>query len=100
LLGNSAAGPKAKALFDTSGSVRFLERLRRSRPLDSRDVDEVSAVSDSLWVRLRCAMMQVKYGNGGAQAYKENFLGGEDKLKRAAAEKGDKAGGQGSAAKT
>jgi hypothetical protein len=42
--------------------------------LDSRDVDEVSAVRDSLWVCLRCAMMQVKYGNGGAQAYEENFL--------------------------
>jgi hypothetical protein len=48
--------------------------------LDSRDVDEVSAVRDSLWVRLRCAMMQVKNGDRGAQAYEENFLGGEDKL--------------------
>jgi hypothetical protein len=56
-------------------------------------------VRDSLWVRLRCAMMQVKYGDGGAQAYKENFLGSEDKLERAAAEKGNKAEGQGLAAK-
>jgi hypothetical protein len=93
-------GRKAKALFDTLlRSVRFLECFRCCWPLDSRDVDEVSAVRDSLWVRLRCAMMQVKYGDGGAQAYEENFLGGKDKLERAAAEKGNKAEGQGSAAK-
>jgi hypothetical protein len=53
LLGYSAAGRKVKALFDTLlRSVRFLDRFGRSRPLDSRDVDKVSAVRDSLWVRL------------------------------------------------
>jgi uncharacterized membrane protein YgcG len=90
-LGNSAIGRKVKSLFDTLlRSVRFLERFRRTRLLDAEDVSEVSGIRDSLWVRLRCSMMQVKYGEGGAQAYEENFLSGEDKLESAAAAKGRK----------
>jgi hypothetical protein len=74
-LGNTNAGRKVKLLYDALlRAVRFLERFRHGRLLEESDVAELSGVRDLLWVRLRCAIMQVKYGEGSSQAYQKNFL--------------------------
>jgi hypothetical protein len=87
----TAKGRELKPLFDSLVEpVRTLEHLRRSWPFPGEFLDSLVSARDALWHRLRCLVVQAKYGPAAAAAFEEGELVGEDKKEAAAAAKGKK----------
>jgi hypothetical protein len=92
----TAKGRELKPLFDSLVEpVRTLQHLRCSWPFPSEFLDSLVAAREALWHRLRCLVVQAKYGPAAAAAFEEGELVGEDKKEAAAAAKGCKADQQG-----
>jgi hypothetical protein len=64
-MGNSDASLKHRPMFEAlSLAVRGLEDLRRTMPCSQRESEAISEMREALWLRLRCAQMQVCHGMG------------------------------------
>jgi hypothetical protein len=89
--GATADGKSLKSVFySLSEPVRVLEAWRRELPLNDEQLGQLKEMWDSLWLRLKCATMQAKWGSNFVQAFKKGRLEGEDKEEAAAIAKGCK----------